>query len=306
MISRRTFLKSALIGSTGVATGLAFNDMRPDGYSGTARVEEHRILIPRLPSAFHGYRIGFLTDIHLGIWVPQSWIEHAVNELQRRGIDLLILGGDYIHVSASRAWQTAGAVRNTDYDGLSRRDMSAKIYRDVLTLISRAHVPDGIIGVVGNHEHWNFFPLFLQALRDFPSVKILINEEMEIARKDHRLSIFGVDDYVTGIPLLPPERAPEANRSRILISHNPDYVAALLNRKENAFDFAMCGHTHGGQIRLPVVGGLLIQIRDNRFMSGLASVGESTVYTSRGLGVVGLPFRVNCPPEITIFELQQA
>lgn len=306
MISRRTFLKSAVIGSTGVAAALVGDDLRADGYSGTPRLEERKIVIPSLPSAFQGYRIGFLTDIHLGIWVPQSWIEHALTVLTQRGVDLLILGGDYIHISASRAWQTVGAVRNTDYDDLSRRDMAAKIYRDALTIFARFSFPDGTIGVVGNHEHWNFFPFFTETARAFPSLRFLINEEIEIRRGGQALSLYGVDDYVTGIPLLPPDRRREGNRARILVSHNPDYVAALLGLREDPFDFAMCGHTHGGQVRLPLLGGVLMQIRDNRFMSGPVVVGESTVYTSRGLGVVGLPFRFDCPPEITIFDLQQA
>jgi predicted MPP superfamily phosphohydrolase len=306
MISRRTFLRNALLGSSGVAAGLAINDLRPDGYTGSPILEEHRIDIVDLPSAFQGYRIGFLTDIHLGIWVPQSWLIEALAALQRRDLDLLILGGDYIYVNASRAWQTAGAIRNSDYDSLSRPDSAAAIYRDVATIISRSSFPDGIIGVVGNHEHWNYYPLFIKTLKDFPSIKILINEEHSISRNGDHLHIFGVDDYVTGIPLPPPPRERTKNSSRLLISHNPDYIPAILQQRNDPFDFAMCGHTHGGQICLPVLGGLLIQIRDNRFMAGLATVDKGSVYTSRGLGVVGLPFRFNCPAEITIFELQRA
>jgi hypothetical protein len=306
MISRRTFLRNALLGSSGVAAGLALNDLRPDGYTGSPILEEQRIEIVDLPPAFQGYRIGFLTDIHLGVWVPQAWLIDALETLQRSKIDLLILGGDYIYVNAARAWQTAGAIRNSDYTLLSRPDTAAAIYRDVGTIISRASFPDGIVGVVGNHEHWNFYPFFIETMRGFPAIKLLINEEHSISRKGEHLHIFGVDDYVTGIPLPPPPRKRAKNESRLIISHNPDYIPALLQHNSDPFDFAMCGHTHGGQIRLPLVGGLLIQIRDERFMAGLATVDKGSVYTSRGLGVVGLPFRFNCPAEITIFELQGA
>ena len=282
------------------------HDLSPDGYTGTPRIEEHTIPIPQLPSAFHGYRIGFLTDLHLGIWVPQQWVTEALEALARRSVDILVLGGDYIYINETKAWQAAGLIRNSDYNELSRKEASQAIYQDMGRLISQASFPDGIIGVVGNHDHWNFYPLFLQTFKNFPSIKLLVNEEHTITRHDDHLHFFGVDDFLTGIPARPPERQRDNHNARVLVSHNPDYVAALLEKEPRSFDLALCGHTHGGQVALPVVGGVLIQIRDNRFMSGLTNVGDSHVYTSRGLGVVGLPFRVNCPAEITICELHPA
>lgn len=306
MLSRRAFLRNSLVASSALATGLMVHDLLPDSYTGTPRIEERVIPIPDLPSAFHGYRIGFLTDLHLGIWVPQLWVAEALEVLAHRGVDILVLGGDYIYINETKAWQAAGLVRNSDYNELSRKDASLAIYQDMGRLISRASFPDGILGVVGNHDHWNFYPLFLKTFRDFPSIRLLINQEHTVSRRDHNLHFFGVDDFLTGIPTRPPERKRDTRNARVLVSHNPDYVAALLDQDPNSFDLALCGHTHGGQVALPVVGGVLIQIRDNRFMSGLAEVGESHVYTSRGLGVVGLPFRVNCPAEITICELRPA
>jgi predicted MPP superfamily phosphohydrolase len=92
----------------------------------------------------------------------------------------------------------------------------------------------------------------------------------------------------------------------LIVSHNPDYISALLNRPEPAFSFAVCGHTHGGQIVLPVMGPIAAQIVDRRFVSGMQHVNNRWVYTSRGLGVVGLPFRINCPAEVTVFTLTNA
>jgi predicted MPP superfamily phosphohydrolase len=77
----------------------------------------------------------------------------------------------------------------------------------------------------------------------------------------------------------------------------------LLEEERSSFDLALCGHTHGGQVRVPGLTGVVIPVQDPRFMSGLADIGAGYVYTSRGLGVVGLPMRINCPPEITVIEL---
>ena len=90
------------------------------------------------------------------------------------------------------------------------------------------------------------------------------------------------------------------------MSHNPDYISRLLEiQPEYHFDLALCGHTHGGQIRLPGMGAVMSQIQDPRFVAGLVNINGKQVYTSRGLGVVGLPFRYDCPPEVTVFTLKR-
>lgn len=301
MLSRRAFLQSALIASSGAAVGATVYDLKDDGYTGSPVTEHLRIRIPTLPPAFDGYRIGFLTDIHLGMWVPHEWIHRALEVLRKADIDLLILGGDYVFVSDNPVWRYAHCIRNASYTGLSKIETTAKVFREIGEIFSQYTFRDGTIGVVGNHEHWNSLPLFTQTMRDFPKLRFLINDEVSISRQEQSLSVFGVDDFLTGIPTLPPPRT--SSIPRILISHNPDYVANLLTDAPSSFDFAMCGHTHGGQVRLPGIGGFIVQVQDPRFVQGLVMAGDAAVYTSRGLGVVGLPFRVNCPPEITIFEL---
>ena len=141
-----------------------------------------------------------------------------------------------------------------------------------------------------------------------PGIDLLINQQRTITREDQTLQIFGVDDFLTGIPSPPPRNTlREGLDTRIIISHNPDYISAILaSEPDYHFDLALCGHTHGGQIRLPGVGAVMSQIRDDRFVSGLVTIERKKVYTSRGLGVVGLPIRYNCPPEVTVFRLVAA
>jgi predicted MPP superfamily phosphohydrolase len=134
-----------------------------------------------------------------------------------------------------------------------------------------------------------------------------LNEEVSVTRENESLDILGVDDFLTGFPIKPPpRRGPIATHTRILVSHNPDYVATLLKDDTHSFDIALCGHTHGGQVRIPGLTNTIIPVQDPRFLSGLTSLNGPYVYTSRGLGVVGLPFRFNCPPEITIIDLKKA
>ncbi|MEY4667673.1 MAG: hypothetical protein RL518_372 [Pseudomonadota bacterium] len=301
MLSRRALLQSAALAGTGIAAAALTHDMRPDGYTGTPICERLKLTIPDLPPAFLGYRIGYLTDLHLGLWVPQSWITDAFERLIAEKVDILLLGGDYIFVSDNPLWETTHCLRNTDYLGISRREMARRAFSDICRVMAGYSFTDGIVGVVGNHEHWNSLETFTTAARDYPSLKFLINETHRITRGASSLEIFGVDDFLTGFPIKPPPRT--SNTPRIMISHNPDYVAMLSDDERESFDLALCGHTHGGQVRIPGLMGVVIPVQDPRFMSGLTDIGTGYVYTSRGLGVVGLPIRVNCPPEITVIEL---
>jgi predicted MPP superfamily phosphohydrolase len=306
MISRRQFLRSAAFGAVALGAGTLWHDLRYDGYSSDFILENLVFTIPGLPPAFDGYRIGFLTDIHLGTWVPESWIERALASLREQRIDLLLLGGDYILVNESSLWDSLGACRNPTYSHLSKAIASERIYRSFARCMQQVTFPDGIFAVVGNHEHWNMFPVFEAAMRGHPTVQVLINREVSIKRADQELLIFGVDDYLTGIPSWPPSRELQEGRAaRIILSHNPDYLTAILERPEHAFSLALCGHTHGGQIVLPALGPIAAQVLDRRFIAGthLTNAGQ-IIYTSRGLGVVGLPFRFNCPAEVSVCTLK--
>jgi predicted MPP superfamily phosphohydrolase len=305
MITRRKFIGAALLGSTALGFGLAGYDLREGGYSSRFILETVDITIAGLPPAFDGYKIGFLTDLHLGVWVPEGWIEEALDALRRAEIDLLLLGGDYILVNDNSAWQKMGIVRNERYAALSKSKAIPAIYESVLKLIAAYDFPDGSLAVCGNHDHWNLFPTFLDSIARYPKIKLLLNQESVIRRAEQSLSVFGVDDYLTGIPYAPPPGAfKDGVSKRIILSHNPDYISALLERNKDEFSLALCGHTHGGQVVLPVLGPIAAQVVDRRFIAGLHQINDRQIYTSRGLGVVGLPFRFDCPAEVTVLKLK--
>jgi predicted MPP superfamily phosphohydrolase len=308
MISRRQFLRSAIATSAAAGIGLVEYDLRRDWHTSNFVVEEITFAIPGLPSAFSGYTIAFLTDIHISTWVPESWLERALAELTRYKPDLLLLGGDYILVNESSVWDRVGLNRNPKYAGRPKQDIIPEIYAAFGTCVSQFSFPDGILAVVGNHEHWNRFPIFQSVMSGFPSIRVLLNEEISIRRREQELSIFGSDDYLTGLPSAPPRRElKDGIAKRVILSHNPDYLPAILGNGANEFSLALCGHTHGGQVVLPVVGPIAAQVVDRRFIQGRVSLPDGRiVYTSRGLGVVGLPFRVDCPAEVTICHLVQA
>ncbi len=309
MISRRTFLRSTLCAGTGLVAGAAAYTTFAHDQTGAITLERVPVRINQLPSAFEGYKIGFLTDIHLGIWLPNEWVVRSLEILANEAIDLLVLGGDYIFLNDNPFWKKMGIVRNEELAAeRSPRKAIPRIYGELGSILTKFSFPDGSVGVPGNHDHWNSTSIFLSTFGSLPGIELLINKERVISRRDHTLRIFGVDDFLTGRPTAPPQDELRRGRDvRLLVSHNPDYISALTSRHPDYhFDLALCGHTHGGQIRLPYVGAVMSQIRDSRFIAGSVHLGEKLVYTSRGLGVVGLPIRIDCPPEVTVFTLERA
>lgn len=308
ILSRRTLLQAGLLTTSGLAIAAACSKIGGESGYQQLTLERVTVRIPKLPPAFEGYRIGFLTDTHLGIWMPQERILSALDQLASEQLDLLVLGGDYILTNENPLWPLLGYVRNERYAKLSARASIPLLFNDAAQILSHFSPPDGVIGVLGNHERWNSIQLCFDAFRPFPQIRLLVNEEFNVVRGEQSLSFFGVDDYLTGLPTLPPARPLQNGvSSRILISHNPDYLTALFEREESSFNLALCGHTHGGQICVPGLGPFAVPVTDKRFVAGLVEVNNDVqVYTSRGLGMVGLPFRLNCPPEVTVFQILAA
>ena len=304
-LTRRSFLKflglgAATTGASASTAQLAHGIVQTDISTETVSVH-----IEGLPKAFEGYKIGFLTDIHLGIWITEDSIREALDLLVRQQVDILLLGGDFILVNDSSVLEQLGLIHNARYAAIEKPIATAMIYESIAGIFKDyQNFPDGIVAVVGNHDRWNLFPEFLKSFNRCPSVRLLINSETVVTRGNEELRFFGSDDYLTGIPTRPPP-APlaDGHSKRILLTHNPDYVTATILEEPPSYSLALCGHTHGGQIVLPLLGPIAAQVQDARFISGLSVVNGVHVYTSRGLGYVGLPVRLRCPPEVTVVTL---
>jgi predicted MPP superfamily phosphohydrolase len=114
-----------------------------------------------------------------------------------------------------------------------------------------------------------------------------------------------VDDVWEGSPrlgLVAPQ-LPEGDAA-ILLAHEPDFADSSAGTGK--FDLQLSGHTHGGQVVLPFFGPPVLPHLGSKYPSGLYRIGDMYQYTNRGVGMAKLPIRINCPPEITIFQLKSA
>lgn len=241
------------------------------------RVEEEIFVFKNLPTAFHDFRILQLSDLHIdGMLDSGESLKRIIDGLD---FDLCVLTGDF-------RFRTVH-----DYGETTRRMESLM---EVLTC------PEGVLGILGNHDFIEKAPLFERL-----GIRMLLNESVAISRGSDTIHVLGVDDphfYGTHDIYQAFEQVVEDN-FKLLLVHSPEIINTAA---ETGVDLYLCGHTHGGQICLP--GRIPILVNANckrRFCSGRWQHAEMHGYTSRGTGSSTFPVRFFCPPELTLHRLQR-
>jgi hypothetical protein len=277
LLSRRNFILGSAAG------GLAL-------YSGA--IARHEIsVVPRdvalakLPDAFHGYRIAQISDIHFDEYTEPSFVRRVVGEVNRLAPDLVLLTGDYISNSPLGQNFAAGAMLRC-----------AEALRELACPLRFA--------VMGNHDSI-LGPPQIRAGLATASIPLLFNQHVAIERNGQRLWLAGIADPLSNKPDLGLAVPASPDGPVLLMCHAPDYADNVLAHPRGALvDLMLAGHSHGGQVRLPIVGALHRVDGGRKYVQGLFRLGQMQLYVNRGIGTVGLPFRLNCPPEITLLTLQ--
>jgi len=233
--------------------------------------------LPEIPESFDGFRILFLTDLHLD--GANGLTERVIECIQGLEVDLCLLGGD---------------IRMELYGPM------APSLRLLRVLIAHIKTKEGVLGVLGNHD-------CIEMLRDFEETgaQMLVNDSRCITRGGENLWIVGIDDphYYRGHDL------DQAFRDvgygfRLFLAHSPEAYQEAAARGAHLY---LCGHTHGGQICLPQIGPLVTHCRAPRAMAvGRWSYQKMIGYTSSGVGASGIPLRFHCPGEITLITLRRS
>jgi uncharacterized protein len=246
------------------------------------RVKRVPVTIPRLGAGLDGMRVVLLTDTHYGPIDRTRWSARVADMVNAESADIVCHTGDLADgsVSARRAQAAPlGVVRAT----------RAKVY------------------VTGNHEYFGDAQGWLDHMREL-GWEPLHNRHIVVERGGARLVVAGVDDATAGSSKLSGHGADHAaaldgadpELPVLLLAHQPKQVPAAV---AHGVDLQISGHTHGGQI-WPFH--LLVRL-DQPTVHGLTRHGERTqLYTSRGTGFWGPPFRVFAPSEITVLTLHSA
>jgi len=233
---------------------------------------------PNLPEDLDGLRILHLSDFHFST-NDTLFTESIVALLKGMDVDLCLMTGDY------------------RYGHFGLQDKVHEHLHRVLTGIEARY---GTFGVLGNHDLSDIVP----GLREL-GVRVLMNEGVLLTMGKAKLWIGGVDDphkfrcdnledALAGAP---------DDAFKILLIHSPEKIPEAA---QHGVDLYLCGHTHGGQVCLPIIGMVYPNARCPReYIKGVWKMGSMQGFTTRGLGTTDLPIRYHCPPEAAIITLRR-
>lgn len=283
------------------------------------RITHLDVAVAGLPKSFEGFRLVQLTDLHFGPVTTAALLEKAVAVTNDLRPDAVLLTGDYIQYSALGVWHAIAhrfnprVFRWIDY----RREVRELASR-LSPILDRLEASEGIFGVFGNHDHLEGVG---SIIRQFPQrITWLTNDSRSIVREGQRIVIAGVDDIKRGRPNLAravqfacvdgtrgrDESADPVPLFSVLLSHNPDITISSAHHLLQHVDLVLCGHTHGGQICVPVYGPPVTRTRQKEHVHGLTQHHSTPIYTSAGVGFGGIPLRLFCPAEIVSVTLRSS
>jgi uncharacterized protein len=244
------------------------------------RVNTYPLYFENLPAEFDGYRVLVLADLHYGLFMPRPWVREILKRANGAGADLIVGVGDYVKKRRTRA----------------ELDI-------VWPMLKTLRAPDGVWFVNGNHEHWADSTLSLQLLEE--SGFSLRYRHRVIRKGGAAIAVAGCGEIRAEDPGLEQTLAAiPGGLFTIVLAHNP-VTANLPHRKR--VDLFLCGHTHGGQIVVPLVNfPVMITPGTRNYDSGLKhNANHEAVFISRGIGWGVVPLRINCLPELAIIELRK-
>ncbi|MFC5861505.1 metallophosphoesterase [Acidicapsa dinghuensis] len=284
-LSRRNFL-----------VGAAACIVAPGFYAG--EIERHwteithtDALVPNLPPGFEGVRIAQLSDIHLDEFTEPYYLRDVVHAVNKLAPDFVFLTGDFVS------------------DGPLPRRIARHAAPHCAAILSELTCAN-VYACLGNHDFLTDPKLVGDALTS-ARIHVLRNSHLPIERNGSRIWLAGLDDPLCAMP--DPDAAIPASIRQIpsepvlLLCHGPDYADILLRHPAGkSVSLMFSGHTHGGQVRLPFLGPVHLPRMGQKYVEGWFHLGNLNLYVNRGIGTVELPFRFNCPPEVTLFTLKKA
>lgn len=261
-------------------------------------VEEEAAIIPNLPPAWEGKRIGQISDFQVGMWFDNTGtMRESVKKLVEEKPAAVLISGDFLYHSLPNASEELSQVT------------------DAIKPLIEANIPT--YAVLGNHDYSHKPPKpelaeQVKTTLEGIGVKVLKNQAVEIDSPavqggNQPLYLVGVGAYIANNSDVNKALAQVPDNSpRVVMMHNPASFAAF---PPQTAPLAVAGHTHGGQIRLPFTpqwSWISLVKGEEVYGDGwIKNYGEpgNKLYVNRGIGFSDIPIRINCPPEVTLFTL---
>jgi predicted MPP superfamily phosphohydrolase len=285
---RRRLRKSAALAANhtrtlDVAASLGFRPMGHGLYRQLTRLpgndvfrvdfSEKRLRLPRLPAAWDGLTILHLSDLHLNGVPDRRFFEHVMDECHEWQPDLVAITGDIVDDSEHHRW--------------------------VVPVLGRLKWRIAAFAILGNHDGWFETALIRRRVRRC-GITMLGNGWTQMQVRGEPLIVIGNETpWFSPAPSL--DDCP-AEPFRLCLSHTPDNIVWA---RANQIDLMLSGHVHGGQVRLPLIGSLVVPSRyGRRYDCGVFDEPPTTLHVVRGLSGQE-PLRINCRPEVTKLILER-
>jgi predicted MPP superfamily phosphohydrolase len=279
--TRRQFLywTAAAGAAAGAAESILLEPNRP-------RVVRRDFLLDRWPEALNGFTIALLSDFHYDPYFSVHPLRAAIPVVNALGPDLILLAGDFVSVPL-----------------FGDETKSAFAAEPCAQLLRQMSAPHGLRAVLGNHD-FDTDPEHVTRALEAESIPVLANQSIAIEQNGVRFWLAGVNDVLSGTAdLVKTLRGVPDKEAVILLAHEPDFADESC---QFPIDLQLSGHSHGGQIRIPLLPPLYLPALAKKYILGAYQIGRLALYTTAGLGTVGVPMRLNCPPEITLLTLRRS
>ncbi len=271
-ISRRSFLLGA--SATAVAAAAAGAPASAAASDDSVTPEPVELVLPDLDPAHDGLRVAQLSDLHVGPLTPVERVRAAIAAANAFQPDLVVLTGDYL---------------TRDRGGVS-------LMREQLGGLEAP-----TLATLGNHDRW-VDPAGAAAALEALGYGVLENENTTLSLRGAPFTVVGIDDLWTRSADPPRAMKGAAAGSRLYLAHVPRTAELLAIWGKPML--VLSGHTHGGQVNVPVLMPAIRWLAREPYVEGLYRVERVQLYVNRGVGNVGLALRFNASPEVSLLTLR--
>ena len=279
--TRRQFFRAAAATGTLAVVGdaLLLAPNRP-------RIIRQEFFLPRWPERLNGFTVAMLSDFHYDPYFSIHPLHAAIAMVNRLHPDLIALTGDFVSVPL-----------------VGDETKAAFAAEPCARLLRQMTAPHGLWAVMGNHDDATDAEHVTHALQA-ENIRVLANQSEPIEQDGSRFWLAGVNDVISGTAdLSKTMHGVPVGEPVILLAHEPDFADEA---SQYPIDLQLSGHSHGGQIRIPFLPPLYLPELAKKYVWGTYHVGPLTLHTSAGLGTIGIPMRLNCPPEVTVLTLRRS
>jgi uncharacterized protein len=276
--TRRQFLRAVAVGTVAIAGDAIF--LAPN----RPRIVRQDFFLPRWPERLNGFTVALLSDFHYDPYFSVHPLNAAIAMVNSLHPDLIALTGDFV----SRPL-------------VGNRRKAAFAAEPCARLLRQMTARHGLWAVMGNHDEGTDRKHVTRALQA-ENIQVLANQSEAIEQDGARIWLAGVNDVLgRTADLSKALHGVPAGEAVILLAHEPDFADEAA---QFPIDLQLSGHSHGGQVRIPLLPPLYLPPMAKKYVWGTYRVGPLTLYTNAGLGTFGVPMRLNCPPEITLLTLR--